>query len=136
MNSGLNMTKNFNIILLSSFFAFLSCSDNETKEMEVTATAFNSVRYQTTSQPRITAWGDTLEPGMKSIAVSRDLIDSGLTHMTPVFIEELGEEYIVRDKMAGRWRKKIDIYMGKNIDSAQKFGKRKVTIKWKSSKEK
>ncbi len=119
------------LILLPLFF---SCSSNEEKTLEVSATAFNSVRYQTSSQPTITAFGDTLEPGMKSLAVSRDLIDSGLTHMTRVYIEELGEEYIVRDKMAGRWRKKIDIYMGENIDSAHNFGERKVTISWKAKK--
>ena len=119
------------LILLPVIF---SCSSKKERTLEVSATAFNSVRYQTSSQPTITAWGDTLKPGMKSLAVSRDLIDSGLTHMTRVYIEDLGEEYIVRDKMDDRWTKKIDIYMGENIDSAQAFGERKVTISWKAKK--
>lgn len=119
------------LILLPVIF---SCSSKKERTLEVSATAFNSVRYQTSSQPTITAWGDTLKPGMKSLAVSRDLIDSGLTHMTRVYIEDLREEYIVRDKMDDRWTKKIDIYMGENIDSAQAFGERKVTISWKAKK--
>ncbi|HKL37730.1 MAG TPA: hypothetical protein VJ876_02480, partial [Bacteroidales bacterium] len=67
--------------------------------MEVTATAYNSHVNQTSGDPRITAWGDTLKPGMKSIAVSRDLIDSGLTSGVEVKIEDLPGTYIVQDKM-------------------------------------
>jgi hypothetical protein len=40
------------------------------------------------------AWGDTLEPGMKAIAVSRDLIRLGLVHNTYVTIEALPGRYI------------------------------------------
>ena len=35
----------------------------------VTASAYNSLKAQTEGNPEITAWGDTLAPGMKSIAV-------------------------------------------------------------------
>ena len=104
--------------VLSCFFlAACSCYFRETKTMEVTATAFNSFGWQThRDHPTLTAWGDTLKPGMKTIAVSRDLIDSGLTHNTKVKIEGLKGKYLVKDKMNKRWRKRIDIYMGVDLD--------------------
>jgi 3D (Asp-Asp-Asp) domain-containing protein len=89
------------------------------------------VSWQTKKgNPALAAWGDTLVPGMKAIAVSRDLIDSGLTHNTKVFIEELNDTFLVKDKMNRRWRKKIDIYMGTDVQKARNFGKKKLNIKW------
>ena len=62
--------------------------------MEVTATAY-TMRAEETKQGNIglAAWCDQLEPGMKAIAVSRDLIDEGLTHRTEVRIEGLEGTY-------------------------------------------
>ena len=40
--------------------------------------------------------------------------------------------YVVRDKMAKRWKKKIDIYMGNDVDAARKWGVRPVTIRWQN----
>ena len=106
-----------------------------TSPLEVTATAYNSVNSQTKEgDPTLTAWGDTLKPGMKAIAVSRDLIDDGLTHGTEVQIDGLPGTYIVRDKMNKRWEKKIDIYMGLDIKAAKEWGKRTVTISWDDEK--
>ena len=102
----------------------------DARELEVTATAYNSVVAQTNADPTLTAWGDRLKPGMKSIAVSRDLIELGLTHGVAVEIVGLEGSYIVRDKMAKRWRHKIDIYMGEDIQAARQWGKRQVTIRW------
>lgn len=97
----------------------------------VEATAYNSLPNQTTAKfPALTAWGDTLKPGMKAIAVSRDLIKLGLKHKTKVHIKELNQDYLVLDKMNKRWTKKIDIYMGKDVKAAKTWGKRKVTITW------
>lgn len=117
----------FLLIVLTS-----SCA-KEQKTMEVTATAYNSLPEQTRigSSGAITAWGDTLKEGMKCIAVSRDLIDSGLTHNTEVTIKGLPGTYRVNDKMNKRWTKKIDIYMGRNPEKAKNWGKQQVTIKWK-----
>ncbi|MFK5893521.1 MAG: hypothetical protein QM504_09905 [Pseudomonadota bacterium] len=99
--------------------------------MMVTASAYNSVPSQTTAKnPALTAWGDTLKPGMKAIAVSRDLIKLGLTHKTKVKIGALEGTYLVMDKMNKRWSKKIDIYMGLDIKLAREWGKRRVTISW------
>jgi 3D (Asp-Asp-Asp) domain-containing protein len=101
------------------------------QSMEVTATAY-TMREAETKKGNIglAAWGDQLEPGMKSIAVSRDLIDEGLGHMTEVRLEGLEGTYIVRDKMNKRWEKKIDIFMGTDVKAAREWGKRKVTIHW------
>lgn len=100
------------------------------KKMEVTASAFNNVGYQTDGQSSRAAWGDILKDSMKVIAVSRDLLDSGLTHNTKVYIKELDDYYTVKDKMHYRWRKKIDVFMGKDIGAAKRFGVQKVTIIW------
>lgn len=98
------------------------------KTLQVTATAYNSVRAQTNSNPTLAAWGDRLKPGMKVIAVSRDLLRLGIGHGTRVKISGLPGEYVVMDKMNKRWTRKIDIYMGRDIRAAKKWGRRKVTI--------
>ncbi len=99
--------------------------------LRVTATAYTSHVGQTDSTPNIAAWGDRLKPGMKAIAVSRDLLkEHGLKHKQKVRIKGLEGEYVVLDKMNKRWRKKIDIYMGMNKRKAFKWGRRKVEILW------
>ena len=101
------------------------------QSMEVTASAYTLRASETKDYaPGIAAWGDKLKPGMKAIAVSRDLIDMGLGHMTEVKIEGLEGTWIVRDKMHKRWEKKIDIFMGTDVERAREWGKRKVTIHW------
>lgn len=68
---------------------------------------------------------------MKVIAVSRDLLHKyGLKHKTKVRISGLEGEYLVLDKMNKRWRKKIDIYMGKDRRKALHWGRKNVTITW------
>ncbi len=85
-------------------FVVVSCKKEETssyewKTIEVTSTAYNSLAYQTSSNPHITAFGDSLKPGLKYIAVSRDLLKNGLGHNTLVKIEGLNGTYLVKDKM-------------------------------------
>ena len=99
------------------------------REMQVTATAFNSLTEQTDSQPTLTASGARLQPGMRAIAVSRDLEQAGLTPGTRVEIDGHGE-WVVLDRMAPRWRRKIDLYMGNDEAAARSFGKRTVRIRW------
>ena len=94
----------------------------------VTATAYNSISYQTNSNPHITAFGDSLFPGLKYIAVSRDLLKRGLKHNIPVKIEGLEGIYIVKDKMHSRWKNRIDIYMGLNVEAAKEWGRKRVCI--------
>jgi 3D (Asp-Asp-Asp) domain-containing protein len=128
--------------LLVTGFLYLSagfsgCDFNRTKEepveiwdsLTVTASAYNSLGYQTgPGDPSVTAWGDTIEPGMKVIAVSRDLIEKGLDHNTRVKIEGFEGEFLVKDKMHYRWKNKIDIYMGEDVQKARKWGRKKVKI--------
>ncbi len=121
------------LLFLTLFFT--ACNKYETVTKEVTATAYNSLAEQTHAEhSKITAWGDTLEPGMKTIAVSRDLIRLGLTHNKKVKIEGFPGVYTVLDKMNARWSNRIDIYMGKNEELAKEWGRKKVTISWKKKK--
>jgi len=118
------------VLVASAFLAPLS-SCRGANELEVIATAYNSHPSQTQGDPRVTAWGDPLRPGIKAVAVSRDLISLGLTRGTEVEIEGLPGRYTVLDKMARRWEKRIDIYMGKDVRAAREWGRRRVTIRWR-----
>ncbi|MBC9795089.1 3D domain-containing protein [Sinomicrobium sp. FJxs] len=121
------MTALVTVVVLSGFTN--NKAPRQSITLEVTAMAYNSVNSQTKrGDPTLTAWGDKLKPGMKSIAVSHDLIKMGLGHNTKVKIEGLAGVYVVKDKMNKRWKKKIDIYMGQDVKAARKWGRRKVTI--------
>jgi 3D (Asp-Asp-Asp) domain-containing protein len=102
----------------------------EVRELEVTATAYNSTQGQTDSSPGTTAFGDRLEPGMRIVAVSRDLEALGLTEGVTIRIEGLDGEWRVGDRMHGRWKRKIDIYFGDDVEAAKRWGKRRVLIRW------
>ncbi|WP_297480931.1 hypothetical protein [uncultured Photobacterium sp.] len=115
------------LLVLSLTFSVHSYASSF-KKVNVTATAYNSVPAQTDSNPNIAAWGDRLKPGMKAIAVSRDLLKMGLKRGSKVKISGLPGEYVVLDKMHHRWNRKIDIYMGKDIRAAKRWGRRRVTI--------
>ncbi len=121
----------YSIVLI--VLLLLNCKNEEEDiydwhTIEVTATAYNSLAYQTSENPNITAFGDSLKPGLKYIAVSRDLLKMGLAHNTPVVIEGFEDIYLVKDKMNARWKKRIDIYMGIDVKAAKKWGKRKLSI--------
>lgn len=95
---------------------------------EVVVSAYNSVSWQTEGNPNIAAWGDTLKPGMKCIAVSRDLLEIGLKHNTMVLIDTFPDTFYVKDKMHRRWKNRIDIYMGNDIGKAREWGKQRLDI--------
>lgn len=126
-------------------FFMLGCNSvkNESKDdvyvwdsILVTATAYNSLPSQTTAiSPNITAWGDTLSPGMKVIAVSRDLLAKGLGHNTMVRLDTFTGIYLVKDKMHTRWRNRVDIYMGTDRRKALDWGRRKLTLYYAVKKE-
>lgn len=118
----------------------LSCKEDfENKyiwhTIRVTATAYNSVKSQTDSNPNITAFGDSLKPGLKYIAVSNDLIKKGLKHNTPIKIPGFEGIYYVKDKMHPRMKNHIDIYMGLNIKEARAWGRKKISIEYGLPKE-
>jgi len=124
------------LCLLALLLVGSACEDKQTKSLEVTATAYNSLASQTNKDhPTTTAWGEELKPGMKCIAVSRDLIPMGLKHNTRVKIEGLPGTFRVADKMNARWQKRIDIYMGNDKEAAREWGKKTVTISWKVESE-
>ena len=101
------------------------------RSMVVTATAYNSLPSQTNSEPTTTAWGDELKPGMKAVAVSPDLLDEGLEHGSVLRIEGLKGEYIVLDKTASRFTKRVDVYMGLDVEAAKEFGVKQLRITWR-----
>lgn len=119
------------------FITLISCKDDKSQfspkydwlPLKVTATAYNSIPGQTSHKhPKITAWGDSIEPGVKWIAVSRDLIKEGLTYNTMVKIDTFQDIYLVKDKMNHRWQNRIDIYMGEDVKKAKEWGRKKITI--------
>jgi 3D (Asp-Asp-Asp) domain-containing protein len=99
-------------------------------QLKVTASAYNSVASQTDSNPHITAFGDSLKPGLNYIAVSKDLYRKGLRRDTPVKIKGFESMFFVKDRMHPRWKNKIDIYMGTDVKAAKKWGRKKVSISY------
>lgn len=101
------------------------------RSLRVTATAYTSHENQTDSSPFLAAWNNRLTPGMKVIAVSRDLLSMyGLRNGTKVRIGGLPGIYHVRDKMNKRYKNRIDIYMGLDRQKALRWGRRSVKIYW------
>ncbi|WP_160061957.1 3D domain-containing protein [Psychromonas sp. L1A2] len=123
------MQSNLNIVTVLTLMSFMGFAIAE-QSLTVTASAYTSSVGETDSTPNHAAWGDKLKPGMKSIAVSRDLIKLGLTHQQEVKIEGFEGTFRVLDKMNKRWKKKIDIYMGKDVEKAREWGKQQVVIYW------
>ena len=81
------------------------------RKLRVTATAYTSHAAQTDKTPFLAAWNNRIRPGMKIIAVSRDMLTRyGMRNGTKVRIGGLPGFYRVRDKMNKRYRKRIDIY--------------------------
>jgi 3D (Asp-Asp-Asp) domain-containing protein len=104
-------------------------SANEPLWLEVDVTAYNATVAQTDDDPSIAAWGDRLRPGMRAIAVSRDLLSLGLDRGTRVEIDGLPGEYVVLDKTHRRWTRRVDLFMGQDVRKALSWGKRKMRIR-------
>jgi 3D (Asp-Asp-Asp) domain-containing protein len=100
------------------------------RSVVVDATAYNSLPEQTEGDPWLSASGHRLESGMRAIAVSPDLAKLGLVFGRKVRIDGLKGEWVVRDRMPGRWKRRIDVFMGEDIDAAFAFGRRRVRIHW------
>lgn len=110
----------------------MSCGPTLAAErtLQVLATAYNSTAAQTDQRPNKGAWGDRIEPGMKIVAVSRDLLAQGLKRGTKIRIDGVEGEWTVLDRTPSRYKNRIDLYMGLDIKAARQWGKRKVTIRW------
>ena len=100
------------------------------RSVVVDATAYNSLPEQTGEDTTLSASGHRLAPGMRAIAVSPDLVPLGLVHGRKVRIEGLHGEWVVRDRMPARWKRRIDVYMGEDVEAARTFGRRRVRIHW------
>jgi 3D (Asp-Asp-Asp) domain-containing protein len=122
------------ILIFILGISLVQCDDAdekwEWKTIKVTATAYNSLAAQTKPKANIAAWGDTLRPGMKCVAVSSDLLRKGLKYNTPLKIEGFEGVFLVKDKMNERWENRIDIYMGLDVEKAKEWGRKKVTIQY------
>jgi 3D (Asp-Asp-Asp) domain-containing protein len=103
-------------------------------KLTVMATAYNATEAQTDGEPHIGAWGDHLDravqPGLRVIAVSPDLLQKGLRRGQRVRIRGLKGEFVVLDKMPRRWTNRIDIYMQQDVRGARRWGRRRVTLYW------
>jgi 3D (Asp-Asp-Asp) domain-containing protein len=119
----------FGLLLLGA----LPCRSGNERSLVLTASAYNSLPEQTNAEPNVGAWGDVIEPGVKAIAVSWDLIPFGLMRGVEVAIDGLPGTYRVLDKMGQRWTQKIDIYMGVDVEAAQRWGVRPVRIRWREA---
>ena len=105
------------------FVLVLSACSEPWQTMTVRASAYNATEAQTKrGNTGLTAWGHRLQVDDKAIAVSRDLIAEGLGNGARVKIEGLEGIWIVRDKMHRRWQRKIDIFMGEDIEAARAWG--------------
>lgn len=127
----------FLFILFNLFYTCDNKTDKDFDEsyydwhdLNVTATAYNSFKNQTNSNPNITAFGDSIYPGLPYIAVSRDLYRKGLRRDTPIKIEGFDSIYWVKDRMHNRWQNRIDIYMGEDLKAAREWGRRRVKISY------
>ena len=127
------------LVIFISFLSLSGCSGQDSASergqkiifdtLKVTSSAYNSVAAQTTAtNPAIAAWGDTLKPGLRAIAISRDLLDSGLYYNQQVFIQGFDSAFYVKDKMNRRWKNKIDVYLGLDVDSARAWGLKELEI--------
>jgi 3D (Asp-Asp-Asp) domain-containing protein len=96
----------------------------------VRATAFNSTPAQTDHRPTETACGTRLVPDSRAVAVSRDLVEEGLTCGARIRIKGLEGSWTVVDRTAARHTRLIDIYMGKDVQAAREWGVQEVEIRW------
>jgi 3D (Asp-Asp-Asp) domain-containing protein len=115
--------------LLMLMFTALAGGPVFARSMIVTATAYNATRAQTDSTPRIGACNKPFKPGAKLLAVSPDLMRAGLTCGTKVKVKGFGD-FTVWDEMDNKWRRRIDILMGRKLRKAEKWGEKKVRISW------
>lgn len=113
-------------LALISFLAGCATAPSGPRTLTVTATAY----VGTEGKEARGAWGDILEPGVPSIAVSPDLEKMGLRRGTRVRIEGFERDFYVLDRMPKKWKKRIDIHMGTDRNAALQWGKREVEIRW------
>ena len=118
------------ITAVAGLMLALQESAYSSNSLEVKVSAYTSTVGETDSTPYLAAWSNVLKPGIKSVAVSRDLLKLGITNGTKIRIEGLPGTYVVLDKMNKRFKRKIDIYMGHDVERANNWGTKTLTIYW------
>ncbi len=89
--------------------------------MTVTASAYNSVPWQTDSTPFITASGTTVRHGV----IAANFLPIGTRLMIPdIYGDQI---FVVEDRMNKRYTRNIDVWM-EEIPEAKSFGRRSVKI--------
>ncbi|MEW5775124.1 MAG: 3D domain-containing protein [Thermodesulfobacteriota bacterium] len=88
------------------------------RKLTVTVTAYSARPEETDDTPNHTASNERVRPG--TVAVSRDLFDSGWVFGKKIYIKGLGV-FTISDLMAQRKRNHIDIFIG-DTDEARSFG--------------
>lgn len=101
----------------------------ESNTVTVTATAYVAGRGKR-KRPARGAWGDVLDPKEKTVAVSSDLLEMGLTRGARLRIEGMEGEFTVLDTTHPRLEKTIDIFFGQDRRAALQWGRRTLTISW------
>lgn len=101
----------------------------EFNTVTVTATAYVAGRGKR-KRPARGAWGDVLDPKAKTVAVSSDLMEMGLTRGAKLRINGMEGEFTVLDTMHPRKEKTIDIFFGQDRKAALQWGRRTLTISW------
>lgn len=87
----------------------------------VTASAYNSVPWQTDSTPFTTASGTTVRHG---VVAANHLPIGTLITIPEIYGDQV---FRVEDRMNARYRNNVDIWM-ESIDDARKFGRKSVEI--------
>ena len=59
-----------------------------------------------------------------------DLYQLGLGEGTRIHLDELPGEWVVADKMGGRWYRRLDVYFGDDREAAKEFGVKHLTLRW------
>ena len=92
----------------------------------VTVTAYTSSPKECDASPWVTASGWKLKEGDRIVAVSRDL-EKVAPMGSWVFLEGMGW-FRVEDRMNKRWRRRVDVWFGRDREGALAFGKRKARV--------
>jgi len=95
------------------------------QRLQVTVGAYSPRRQETQGNPRDTASGDQVRPGV--VALSPDVEKAlGVTFGDQLVIEGLGT-YVFQDRVASRKRRHADIFM-ESTAAARQFGERRTFL--------
>lgn len=106
---------------------FIANVETSAKTFNITTTAYNNVKGQGDGNTNTTACGKVVYK-QKTVALSRDL-KRKFPCGTKVNIDD--KEYMVWDTTSARYKLRADIFMGKNVKAAKRYGVKKSILKKK-----